>query len=92
MSSQKFSEGYKFLLLKQQVHGQAEYLIKSLELNNQSRDNAKDLLHSAFASTSLQKYNTVKMFSELKLKPSDEPFSYIGKVINGKFEVVKHDC
>ena len=62
------------------MHGRAEYLIKSLELNNQSYNNAKELLHSAFASTSLQKYNTVKMFSELKLKPSDEPFSYIGKV------------
>ena len=76
---QAFSERDKFLLLKQQVHGRAAYLISSLELSNQSYDNAKDLLRSAFASTSLQKYNTVKLLSELKLKQSDDSFSYIGK-------------
>ena len=77
---QKFSDRDKFLLLKQQVHGRAKYLINSLELDSQSYTKTKELLRSAFASTSLQKYNTVKMFAELKLKPAEDPFLYIGKV------------
>ncbi|XP_068216710.1 uncharacterized protein [Palaemon carinicauda] len=77
---QQFSNRDKFLLLKQQVHGRAEYLINSLELSSQSYEDAKNLLSCAFASTDLQKYNTVRMFSELKLKSSDDPFSYIGRV------------
>ncbi|XP_066951854.1 uncharacterized protein [Macrobrachium rosenbergii] len=77
---QQFSNRDKLLLLKQKVHGRAEYLIDSLELSSQSYEDAKNLLSSAFASTDLQKYNTVRMFCELKLKSSDDPFSYIGKV------------
>ena len=76
----KYAEYDKFLLLKQQITGKASYLIDSLEPNKQTYLEAKALLLKAFATTSLQKFNTLKQLSEMKLSYNDEPFKFMGNM------------
>ena len=70
--------GYdKFLLLKQQIKGKASLLIDSLDPDMQTYGDAKELPLSAFATSSLQKFNIIKQMAEIKLTYADEPFKYM---------------
>ena len=68
----------KFLLLRQQVKGKALYLIESLDPDNHTYNQAKELLTSALASRAVQVAKVLKQLSEMKLSPNGEPFKYIG--------------
>ena len=70
----------KYLLLKQQIKGKAALLLESLDPSAHTYNDAKDLLTSAFAGNSLQKFNIIKKLSELKLASDDEPFEYISDI------------
>lgn len=76
----KYTSYDKFLLLTEQVHGKASLLLDSLEPNKRTYDEAKSLLIHAFASSGLQKYNTLKLMSEIKLTYSTEPFLYMSQM------------
>ena len=75
-----YAEYDKFLLLKQQVTGRASYLLDSLEPDRRTFTCAKGLLQTAFATSSLQKFNVIKQMCEMKLDINDEPFKYIGEI------------
>lgn len=75
-----YTEYDKLLLLKQQISGKALYLIDSLEADRQVYSEAKKLLNDALASPAVQKFNTIRQLSEMKLTYDDEPFEYIGKM------------
>ena len=77
-----YSEYEKLLLLKQQISGRAKYLIESLESDNQGYSQAKALLEKGFASTDIQKFNTIKLLSEISLENCDDPFEYLSKMKN----------
>ena len=68
------------LLLKQQVDGQAKYLLSYLESDKQSYKDAKALLISAFASDDIRKNSTIKQLTDLHLKDGEDPFLYISKL------------
>ena len=70
----------KFLLLKQQLSQRALVLVDSLESDKQTYDSAKTLLKSAFASTPVQIFNTIKQISQIKLLSNQDPFEYISKM------------
>ena len=71
---------YKFLLLEQQIKGKASLLIDSLDPDKQTYTDAKELLMSAFATISIQKFNLIRQMSELKLEYDNELFSYISNI------------
>ena len=80
LSKFNYAEYDKFLLLKQQIKGKASLLIDSLDPDMQTYGDAKELLMSAFATSSLQKFNIIKQMSEMKLTYADEPFKYISDI------------
>ena len=75
-----YSDYDKLILLKQQVKGRAATLLNSLEVDNQPYDVAKNLLIDALASPALQKFQTLKLLSELKLDFNTDPFDYIAQI------------
>ena len=75
-----YSEYEKLLLLKQQISGRARILIESLESHNQGYAQAKSLLEKALASPDIQKFNTIKLLSEINLDNYDDPFEYVSKM------------
>ena len=80
LSKYNYSDFDKFQLLKSVVEGKAALLLDSLEPVKQTYIDAKELLKQALASTEVQKNNTIKQISELKLTLSGEPFRYISEV------------
>ena len=54
-------------------------LIDSLESDKQSYGSAKALLESAFASTPVQVFNTIKQISQMNLPSNQDPFEYVSK-------------
>ena len=78
----KYNEQDKFKLLKDHVKGRAQSLINSLEVTNQSYQQAVALLTKALASKEAQISNTIKTLTSLKLKYSDEPFEFYSKFKN----------
>ena len=79
-SSYNYPDRDLLLLLLQQLSGKAKILIKSLEADKQSYQEAKDLLISAFASPESRKFSCIKKLTELKLEYSDEPFEFISTI------------
>ena len=79
-SSFKYPDRDLLLLLKQQVEGRAKCLLDSLEADKQKYGDAKSLLISAFASTELRIFTTVKKLSELHLDEGCDPFVYISNL------------
>ena len=73
----KYTDYDKFLLLKQQIHGKALFLIDSLEPGSQTFNKAKDLLSSALASRPILIANILNQLIELKLGYNNEPFKYM---------------
>ena len=72
----------KFILLKQQLSGRALILIDSLETRNQTYNEAKDLLTSAFASREVQVFKSIKNLTKIKLRTNNDPYNYISKMRN----------
>ena len=79
-SSYSYPDRDLLLLLIQQTSGKAKTLLNSLELDNQSFQEAKDLLTVAFASPEIRKFSSIKKLNELHLGFNDDPFEYIAKV------------
>ena len=69
-------------MLKQQLSGRALVLIDSLEIRNQTYNEAKNLLNSAFASRDVQVFKTIKNLTEIKLKVNDDPYVFVSKMKN----------
>ena len=67
LSKFDYPEYDKFLLLKQQLKGRARILIDSLEISNQTYQQAIKLLKSALDSPVVKKFNLIKNSSELNL-------------------------
>ena len=82
LNKYQYTDYERLLILKQQVKGKALILIDSLETENQGYSEAKKLLETALASTEIQKFNTMKMLSQLKLDKNAEPFEYMSKMKN----------
>ena len=87
IKSFNFSDRDKTLLLKQQVKGRAGVLLDSLEVDKQTYDDATNLLRSALATPSLQKFNLIKQLAQMKLDSDTEPFNYISLMRNIKESV-----
>ena len=77
-----YSDWDKFELLKQHVKGRAAILISSLEYDQQSYLQAKQLLNTALASPTTQKFNICKQMSEIELKANTDPFEYMSSMKN----------
>ena len=71
-----FTEYDKIVLLKQQVSGRAALLIKDLPPEKHKYGDIIEILKRALASVDVQKFNTIKQLSDLKLPFNGEPFQY----------------
>ena len=76
----KYPDRDLLLLLRQQLSGKAKTLLKSLEADKQSYEEAKKLLICAFASPENRKFSTISKLTQLKLSYEDDPYEYISKV------------
>ena len=77
ISKFRYSEYDKFLLLKQQIEGRASFLLSSLDSDNHTYTEAKELLMEALATPIIQKFNAIKKLIALKLDYNSEPFEFI---------------
>ena len=80
ISCYNYPDHDRFLLLTQQMSKRALVLIDSLESDKQLYDSAKPLLESAFASTPVQVFNTIKQISQMNLLSKQDPFEYVSKM------------
>ena len=64
------------LLLIQQVSGSAVNLLKSLEIDNQTYQEAKSLLTEAFANKTTKKFGVIDKLVKLKLGYGDDPYVF----------------
>ena len=71
------SDYEKFIYLKGQLRKGPLSLVNSLEPAEQTYDSAKALLGQAFACPLTQKYEAIKRLCDLKLRPSDDVYSFI---------------
>ena len=55
-------------------------LIKSVDLNSQNYEAAKELLIEAFASPVTQQFNAIKRLINLKFVAGDDPYKYISNM------------
>jgi len=69
----------KFLLLKQQISGRALILVESLEITNQTYDEAVKLLKLALDCPITKKFNIIEQLTKLDLKSYNDPFEFISK-------------
>mgnify|MGYP000306614201 CR=1 FL=1 len=74
------SDFTKFSLLKKSLRGHALTLIKSLDVKQQSYQEAKKLLMDAFASPVKQKSETMKRLAQLNLNDDGDPFQFVAEV------------
>lgn len=83
----------KFFYLKDHVKNEALTLITSLDINEQTYEAAKAFLTKAFASPLTQKFETIKLLSELKLNKQTNPYKFISdmKKITDSFKNLKID-
>lgn len=68
----------KFVYLRNQLSKSPRVLVDSLDIQEQSYENAKELLEKAFASTLTQKYEALHRLSSLKLLYNADPYTFIG--------------
>ena len=71
-----YPEYDKIVLLKQQITGRAALLIKDYSPEKHSYAEVLEILRTALASIEVQKFNTIKQLSELKLPYHGESFQY----------------
>ena len=70
----------KFVLLKNQLKGEPLYLVNSLDVAEQSYENAESLLKRAFASEVCKKFDAVKRLAELKLSSNSNIYEFVGEM------------
>ena len=75
-----FNSYTKLLYLQRQTRKEPHTLIKSLSSGSRTYEDAKEMLMEAFGSTIVQKYDSIKMLSELKLSYKDDPYKVIGEM------------
>ena len=76
ISKFNYTEYDKIVLLKQQVSGRALLLIKELPPEKHKYKDIVQILKDALASMEVQKFNTIKQLSEMRLTYQGEPFQY----------------
>ena len=93
LNKHKLSPYEKFVYLKGQVRKAPFTLIDSLDISDQTYDNAKQLLAEAFASPLAQKYDAIMRLSQLKLDLNGDPYEFIGSVrsVQSSFNVLEID-
>ena len=74
------SDFEKFVLLQGQLSKEPSTLLKSLQGQHQSYAEAKKLLEDAFASPEMQRFETIKRLSKLKLGSACDPYEFISEV------------
>ena len=93
LNKHKLSPYEKFVYLKGQVRKAPFTLIDSLDISDQTYDNAKQLLAEAFASPLAQKYDAIMRLSQWKLDLNGDPYEVIGSVrsVQSSFNVLEID-
>ena len=88
-----YSSYEKFILLKQQLSGRASIIIKSLETNKQSYEDAKNLLTLALASPNTQRFDAMQRLINLKMNSTADPYVFASevRVIQESFKNLKID-
>ena len=80
LKNYKLNDVEMFNLLEKQCQGRAKAMISSLNVINQTYQQAKQILVNAFADEMPQKYALMKEITELKFTwGSDDPFIYYSK-------------
>ena len=79
MGKYNLSDFDRFIFLQEQLSGAPLTLIKSLDINSQSYNTAKELLTRAFASVVNQQFETIKRVTDLKFT-TKAPYEYVGKL------------
>ena len=80
ISKHRLSSYEKFVHLQKQLSGGPKVLIDSLEIDQHSYENAKDLLTQAFDSTDRSKHDIISSLANLKLGANEQPYNYIGQI------------
>ena len=70
----------KYMFLRKQLSDAPKNLIESLDIDQQSYVNAKQLLLQAFDSTEQSKFEIIKMLAELQLRIGGDPYNFIGEM------------
>ena len=70
----------QYIYLQRQLSNEPLTIIKSLEIDCQNYEDAKDLIQKAFANTTTLQYQAIKKLSEIKLNKCDDVYDYIGKI------------
>lgn len=70
----------RFAYLLGQVRKSPKVLLESLDIEEQTYDDAKQLLQQAFGSTLTQKYDVLDKLSKLKLPMNGDPYVFIGEL------------
>ena len=70
----------KYMFLRKQLSDAPKNLIESLDVDQQSYVNAKQLLLQAFDSTEQSKFEIIKMLAELQLRIGGDPYNFIGEM------------
>ena len=76
------SDFEKFVFLKKQLRNEALTLINSLQGSHQSYGEAKKLLHDAFESPEIQKFDAINRLTKIKLNGNDDPYEFVSEVRN----------
>ena len=81
----------KLLYLQRQTRGEPLTLIRSLNAGSRTYEDAKDLLMKAFGCELNQKFEIIKLMTELKLSYSTDPYEVIGemRMIKDSFKRLK---
>ncbi|XP_068203563.1 uncharacterized protein [Palaemon carinicauda] len=77
---QNWSNHLKFMYLRNQLSKSPKALVDSLDIDNQSYDEAKKLLLQPFATPLTQKYDAIKKLVELKLTLSGDPYAFVASM------------
>ncbi|XP_068243248.1 uncharacterized protein [Palaemon carinicauda] len=70
----------KLLYLQRQTRKEPHTLIQSLSSGSLTYEDAKKLLMEAFGFVIVQKYDSIKLLSELRLSYQDDPYKLIGEM------------
>ena len=80
ISKYSLSQYEKFIYLCRQLKNSPLTLVKSLQGDEQSYDQAKMLLEEAFASAIQQKFDILERLIKLKLSNNSDPYAFISEI------------
>ena len=89
MSKYPSSPYEKFMLLKKQIKGKAEFLLDSLEPAQHTYDEAKQELIKAFASRDCQISTLMSRLSKLRLGYKQEPYKFYSEITSIRQACIK---